>query len=251
MNLLAIGIDSPKAGKGKKVGFLSGVLYLAPYKLSGVNLCPMAEISGCHQVCLNTAGFGSFDRVQMARVKRSQYFLNHETEFINKLILDINNLIQRANKQNLTPIVRLNGTSDILWENKKVFVLKETAKKLEIESGEYENIFRVFPNLQFYDYTKIAGRKTPNNYDLTFSYSGVERYQTQVKRAIADGMRIAVVFRNKNDIPNEFLGMKVVTGDYTDVRHLEPKGIVVSLYAKGKAKTDNTGFVVDNYTINR
>jgi hypothetical protein len=108
------------------------------------------------------------------------------------------------------------------------------------------NIMSPFPWIQFYDYTKIANRRDlPSNYDLTFSYSGVPAFAPYVARARAAGMRIAVVFRDRKTIPSSFLGMTCVDGDDTDIRHLDPQGVVVALYAKGRAKTDTSGFVVD------
>jgi len=100
--------------------------------------------------------------------------------------------------------------------------------------------------VQFYDYTKDVNRKgLPLNYDLTFSYSGVVGFQPYVNKAIENGMRMAVVFRSVAAIPKVFKGMSVIGGDNSDIRHLEDKGVVVALYAKGKAKLDMTGFVVD------
>ena len=103
-------------------------------------------------------------------------------------------------------------------------------------------------NVKFYDYTKIANRKIPNPeiYDLTFSYSGIKTlFQDQIKIAIKNGMRIAVVFRDKI-LPKTFLNMPVINGDETDVRFYDKQGVVVGLYAKGDAIKDTSGFVVDN-----
>jgi hypothetical protein len=110
---------------------------------------------------------------------------------------------------------------------------------------------QALPDIQFYDYTKIANRKhIPANYDLTFSYSGVPDYAPYVAKAVANGERIAVVFRDRAIVNamlangDTFLGLPVVDGDDTDIRHLDPKGVVVALYAKGKARRDQSGFVV-------
>ena len=137
----------------------------------------------------------------------------------------------RAKKQGFVLLVRLNGTSDIRWEN--------------------YGIIQSFPDVQFYDYTKLANRKNvPANYDLTFSYSGVPAYQTQVRLALAANMRMAVVFGKRSTVESmlqngtQFLGLTVVDGDDTDIRHIDPTGAAVALYAKGKAKTDHSGFVV-------
>jgi len=107
----------------------------------------------------------------------------------------------------------------------------------------------LFPEVQFYDYTKIVGRTVPANYDLTFSYSGALEFQKYVDQAIAAKMRIAVVFRTVADIPKRFLGLNVIPGDNSDIRHVEPKNKIVALYAKGPARYDTGPFVVD--TIKR
>jgi len=104
----------------------------------------------------------------------------------------------------------------------------------------------LFPEVQFYDYTKIANRQNlPANYDLTFSYSGTLAFQKYVTQAIESGMRIAAVFRNRADIPAKFLGLDCIDGDNSDIRHIDRKGVIVALYAKGKAKKDTSGFVID------
>jgi hypothetical protein len=153
----------------------------------------------------------------------------------------------KAQAQGYNLLVRLNGTSDIRWENVGFTLDPATAKKIGKASGHYENIMKLFPNIQFYDYTKIANRHSlPTNYDLTFSYSGLPKYQPFVQKAIAQGLRVAVVFRDKKKIPASFLGLPCVDGDDSDIRHLDPAGCIVALYAKGKAKKDLSGFVVDN-----
>jgi hypothetical protein len=153
-----------------------------------------------------------------------------------ELIDSVFALIRQAMRQDLTPVVRLNGTSDIRWESIPVTYKGVT----------YTNIMALFPEVQFYDYTKLANRKNvPSNYDLTFSYSGALAYQKYVQQAIANKMRIAVVFRTVADIPKSFLGLRVIPGDNSDIRHVEPKNRIVALYAKGAAKKDTGPFVVD------
>jgi hypothetical protein len=111
--------------------------------------------------------------------------------------------------------------------------------------GDIVTIFEAFPSLKFYDYTKISNRRNiPANYDLTYSYSGVAGYQKYVQIALSAGMRIAAVFRNRAEIPSSFMGLDVVDGDDSDLRHLDPLGVIVALYAKGKAKRDLSGFVI-------
>jgi hypothetical protein len=224
--LLSVNADT-KTIKSNKAGFLTGILYLAPYDLSGVNLCPFAKVAECHVACLNTAGRGNFSNVKSARLRKAKLFNDNRGEFMAQLIDDINKLKRQAKRQNLQAVVRLNGTSDIEWE--------------KIMLGEF-NIFGLFPDLQFYDYTKNPNRKNlPDNYDLTFSYSGVDSFIKFNRQALKNNMRIATVFKI---IPAEFMGREVINGENTDARFIEDKNVIVGLIAKGKARQDKTGFVV-------
>jgi hypothetical protein len=231
-----LGFDTnAKTVKGEQLGFLTGILYLAPSDISGFQVCPMAKLAECENPCLYTSGRGAFTSIQNARINKTKYFFNDRQNFMLNLVLDIEKGIKQANKAGLTLLIRLNGTSDIKWEN---------------VTFTYDNkqvtIFDLFPNTQFYDYTKIANRiDIPKNYDLTFSYSGVVTFQKYVKKAIDNKMRIATVFRSVKHIPNEFLGLPVVGGDDSDIRHLDDQNTIVALYAKGRAKKDTSGFVVD------
>ena len=227
-----------KTIKGQQYGYMTGVLYLAPFNLSGYQVCAMAHIAKCHEPCLNSAGRGAFNSVQQARIRKTKLFFEDRPAFFALLIPSIRSLIRKAHAAGLIPLCRPNGTSDIKWEN----------ISFTYEGVYYENIFAMFPDLQFYDYTKIPNRANAEripNYDLTFSYSGVPAFKPYVQRATKQGYRIAVVFRNREDIPAEFLGTTCVDGDDSDLRHEDPHGVVVALYAKGKAKRDTSGFVVD------
>lgn len=239
---------NPKTIKGQKYGFKTGVLYLAPYNLSGQNLCPMAEVAGCISACLHTAGNPAHMATKTkGRINKARYFVENRTAFMAQLVREISRENRKIIGQGFKFLVRLNGTSDIRWENIPIDIDAKTAKATGKAAGLYLNIFSVFPEIQFYDYTKIPNRKgIPSNYDLTFSYSGVLQYQKYVTQAINSGIRIAAVFRNKKDIPSAFLGLECVNGDDSDIRHLDPQGVIVALYAKGKAKTDYSGFVVDS-----
>ena len=224
--LLSVDADI-KTIKGRKIGFLTGILYLAPYTLSGVNLCPFAKVAECHVACLNTAGRGNFSNVKSARLRKAKLFNDNRGEFMAQLIEDIHKLKAQAKKKNLQAVVRLNGTSDIEWE--------------KIMLGEF-NIFGLFPELQFYDYTKNPNRKNlPSNYDLTFSYSGVKSFIKFNRQALENNMRVATVFKI---LPVEFEGRPVINGDDHDARFIEDKNIIVGLKAKGKARQDKTGFVI-------
>lgn len=239
MKLLSTG--NPKILKGQKQGYNTYILHLAPANLSGFETCPK-RTNGCTAACLNTAGRGGMFRkgestnaIQQARIRKTKLFFTDRAGFMAQLVADIELAIKQSAKKNLVPVFRLNGTSDIAWEKYPV----------SRNGVEYINIFHAFSGVQFYDYTKILGRKTSNitNYHLTFS--AADGNDSDVIRAIAQGYNIAVVFGIKKTLamPVDYMGLPVFNGDDSDLRFLDPKGVVVGLYAKGKAKTDNTGFV--------
>ena len=234
MKMLLSASADAKTIKGQKLGFYTGILYLAPYTVAGRgNVCPMADIAQCAEACLYSAGRGAFSNVQQARINKTHYFFDNREGFMRDLGASIQRVVNKAKRLGLTPLIRLNGTSDIAWEN--------------IPYSYHKNIFEAFPNVQFYDYTKIPTRKNiPANYDLTFSFSGVDSYQGAVNKArLNDKLaRIAVVFDKVENIPQSFMNREVLSGDNSDVRHLDKRGSIVALYAKGKAKRDNSGFVV-------
>lgn len=225
-----------KTVKGEKLGFYTGILYLAPSDISGFQVCPMAKLAQCEAACLYTAGRGAFNSIQKARIAKTQKFFNERQNFMLNLVKDIEAGQRKAAKLGQTLLIRLNGTSDIKWEN---------VEFTDFDGRVYPNLMSRFQDVQFYDYTKIANRTDlPKNYDLTFSYSNVVTFQKYNDIAISQNMRLAAVFRYAKDIPDTFKGMPVIGGDNSDVRHVEPLGHIVALYAKGKAIKDQSGFVI-------
>jgi hypothetical protein len=219
---------NPKIQKGTKLGYLSFILHLAPSTLSGHNTCPKAT-KGCIAACLNTAGRGGmFKRgettnvIQKARIRKTNYFYDDRAGFMYDLMQDIKKGIRLANKLGLEPVFRLNGTSDLSWE------------KYEMTEGK--NVFDVFAGIQFYDYTKVLGRKVKHieNYHLTFSKA--DGNDSDVAEALMQGMSVVAVY---DKIPEG-----VPSADETDLRFLDPKGIMLGLKAKGRAKKDYSGFVI-------
>lgn len=230
-NLLSSG--STKIEKSNKLSdeWFSRIIYLAPDDLAdGKNtLCPYAKIAKCSEACLNTAGMGKFSNVQQSRIRKSLLFLNDRQEFMRQLVQDVNKFLKECDRLGKKPALRLNGTSDIQWET--------------IEVDGYENIFAMFPQIQFYDYTKIPTRKVDHipNYHLTWSYSEAnDKYATLFDKV---SNNIAVVFRDA--LPKMFKGLKVIDGDKHDMRFLDETQVVVGLIEKGEAKKDTSGFVID------
>jgi hypothetical protein len=225
MKLLSTG--NPKLMKGEKLGYLSFVLHLAPADLSGKEVCPK-RTAGCTAACLNTAGRGGMFKkgettnvIQQARIRKTKLFFENREQFLADLEADIRLGIKQAEKKNMIPCFRLNGTSDLAWEK--------------------YGIIEKFPEVQFYDYTKVRNRKVSHlkNYHLTFSKA--DGNDMDVRLVASAGMNVAAVFK---EIPSTYIGRPVINGDETDLRFLDPKGVIVGLKAKGKAKKDTTGFVI-------
>jgi hypothetical protein len=228
--------ENAKTTKGESLGYLTAILYLAPSYLSGRNVCSHASV-GCINSCLNLAGMGAFGNVQDARVAKTKAFFSNPKAFVEQLAEDIEAALRKAEREGLELCVRLNGTSDLPWEN------------LGGEVGVC--LMRRFPGIRFYDYSKnparirafLAGR-LPTNYSLTFSRSECNG-ETALELAKA-GANVAVVFSSKKgeELPAKWGGRKVIDGDTHDLRFLDARGRVVGLRAKGPAKRDESGFVV-------
>ena len=229
---------NPKTDKNLKIESLKKYwikrLNLAPASISGFNTCASAS-KGCREACLHEAGNPVFmPQKTLGRVNRTQLYFKDRAKFLYMITKEIRNHEINCKKHGLKPVIRLNTTSDIMWENHKIFDL--------------------FPNVQFYDYTKHFNRmikylrgELPANYHLTFSRNEANDFQTtQVLKA---GGNVAVVFRNK--LPKTYKGFKVINGDEHDLRFLDDKNVVVGLKEKltlnkqGKLDRDNSGFVVD------
>ena len=231
MKLLTEG--NQKIEKGRKLGFMTYGVHLAPSNLAGYNTCQFAS-AGCRMACLNTAGRGRMTAIQESRIKKTKYFFEKKQEFLEQLKKEISLAVGRAERKGLKPCFRLNLTSDIPWENVR---LKSSGL----------SIFDSFPQVQFYDYTKSFKRalnylqgRLPSNYQITFSRS--ESNQSYADMILKAGGNVAVVFRDK--LPADYNGKQVIDGDETDLRFLDPSNCVVGLTEKGLAKQDESGFVV-------
>lgn len=241
MKLLTVGANTKINKSDAFGGYLTAILHLAPANLSGYQVCPWAT-EGCKQACLNTAGRGRFSNVQEARIRKTRMFFEDRHTFMKLLIADIEALCRKCKCQGLKPVVRLNGTSDILWERIPV------ESKCPQETKQHlKNIFELFPEVEFYDYTKAPPekRREYDNYSLVYSRASDSQKPDLVK-ALHQGGKIAVVFAG--ELPKYFWGYPVIDGDKHDLRFLDPKGSVIGLSAKGKAKADSSGFVVSTRT---
>lgn len=197
------------------------VMYLAPSDLSGHNVCAMAT-KECITGCLNTSGRAKMDKsyamIMNARINKTKLFYSNRELFNEILFNEIGNAVKRSERNGKQLAIRLNGTSDL-----NPILFKKDGK----------NILETYPNVQFYDYTKVLNRielcaKYPN-YDLTFSFNG--RNWSDAKIALENNVRVAVIFDTKKDIalPETFNGVPIVDGDLYDYRPTDQKNVIVGL----------------------
>jgi len=248
--------NNAKTVKGDGV-YETAIMYLAPFTMAGANVCPMAEQAGCVKGCLNTAGRGAFNNVQLARIAKTKRYLSDRKAFMAELVENVAAFVRYCERKGVKPAVRLNGTSDIQWEVAHPCFREMGAIHPQQENpARFESIFHAFPEVQFYDYTKVykrVYRNLPSNYALTLSYSEASAaYASAIVKAGADtGANIAIVFRTKvlrdahvGRASQAIWNRDVIDGDRDDLRFMDGRGVVVGLYAKGAAKRDTTGFVV-------
>jgi hypothetical protein len=242
--LALLTMGNPKTAKGEGRGYLTAIMHLAPEKVSGRNVCPHAT-AGCAAACLNTAGRGGIgldsdglNMIQAARIRRTRFFHADRASFLATLVAEVAKHEKAAARHGFNPAVRLNGTSDLPWERFPV----------ERNGETFANIMAAFPAITFYDYTKWPARLRPlvasiPNYSLTFSLA--ESNDLKALDALRAGLNVAAVFDTGkgHTLPAEYMGRPVVDGDSTDLRFLDPSGVIVGLRAKGRAKRDRSGFV--------
>lgn len=216
---------SLKIAKSLKYGVATYVLYLAPYKSAGknlkgqqINVCSNAT-QWCIDGCLNTAGQARMsEQVSRARIKKTQLFYNDRTYFMDWILAEIKTAQLKAERKKKKFAIRLNGTSDLSPELFKV--------------GN-KNLLELFPEVQFYDYTKVPNRSNLlakyKNYHLTFSYSG--NNWSDCEQFLQSGGNVAVVFNvhREKELPKTYKGYTVVDGDLHDYRPTDGNGVIVGL----------------------
>ena len=227
-NLLSAGSTNIKTAKNDLETF---ILYMAPANISGFEVCPFRS-EGCTKACLYSAGRGKFSNVQLSRINKSKFWGFNRSEFYIQLANEILSIHNKALKKDIKIAIRLNGTSDI-----------DHLDLLERYSG-INFLAPFYSSLLFYDYTKNDNKVRKykgTNYKLTFSLA--ENNLPVAGKILKDGGNVAIVFRN--ELPETWNGYKVINGDLTDLRYFDPENVVIGLKAKGDAKKDFSGFVID------
>jgi hypothetical protein len=240
--------NNMKTDKSVALGWLTAIVHLSPANISGYETCS-GRTRGCTAVCLNSAGHGGmgaqFDErgalvkanmVQAARIRRTRRFFEDRNGFMVTLVHELELHIKRAARKGLRPAVRLNGTSDLAWEDVPC-----------VRDGvEHSSAFTAFPEIRFYDYTKRIdrmGKALPANYSLTFSRAETLKSKIDTMHVLQSGGNVAAVFAG-DALPEMWQGYRVVDGVSHDLRFLDERNVVVGLLAKGKAKRDSSGFAI-------
>jgi len=234
-------VDSAKAVKAQGYGYLNAIHYMAPADVAGVgDLCP-SRTPGCTAACLGwysgqasmVAHDADINSVRQSRMDKARRFMKDRAAYMRDVVRSIELAERKAARMGLALCVRMNGSTDISWEG----------IACERDGVRYRNLMDAFPHIQFVDYTKIASRMRralPTNYHLTLSRT--ERNDATVADVVRAGGNAAVVF---DRVPAEWQGLRVIDGDAHDLRHLDPRGVIVGLTPKGrKAKRDTSGFIV-------
>jgi hypothetical protein len=229
--------NNAKTIKGEGKGYITYILYMSSYTANskGINLCSHAS-KGCAESCLVGSGFGGmYTGVMKGRMAKSDYFLNDRVEFLQQLKKEIARAVEKHKKDGAIVTIRLNGTTDIRFEKFRIF--------------DGLNIFEIFPDVQFYDYTKNYIRfdsPLPANYHLTFSRS--ETNHSKAMELLSKGINVAMVF---DKLPDTYEGFKVINADLDDLRFLDPKGVICGLkYKKMTGKgVDNTKAFTSGFAI--
>lgn len=229
-------LDNPKASKAKAYGWLNAIHYMAPHSLASVgNLCAHAS-PGCIELCLGQHSGAAiyYPSVIRSRIAKAQRFMRDRKAYLEDMKRAIASACREATRNSLYLCVRPNGSTDIPWES--------------IRDASGLTLPERFPSVQFTDYTKSVKRalahaagKLPENYHLTFSRS--ETNESDCLRVLQAGGNVAAVFAS--GLPETWHGFAVIDGDAHDLRHLDPRGVVVGLSPKGnRAKRDTSGFVI-------
>jgi hypothetical protein len=241
MTLLSNAKTNPKTAKQlEEFGYEAVIHHMCPDKLAdGKHTVCAWSTPGCRASCLNTSGRSQISgelvlrnlemhMIHRSRISKTLDFFGSRDDYCERLTNELVNLEARALKKGYIPVARLNGTSDVQWED---YIPMEA-----------------FSNTQFYDYTKGYMRMQkymrgffPDNYHLTYSYSEDDGF-AEVNFITAKGYNVAVVFRE--ELPKKFYGIEVISGMEHDFRFRDPKGKIVGLIARGRARGDSTGFVV-------
>lgn len=234
-------------------------IYLSSGDLSGIETCNKKTSALCRQNCLMGSGQNMLSRrssgenrgsIDKARNTKTRLFYANRQVFMLLMIHEIEREYCKAKRIGHEFSVRINATTDI---NPITFY------HIDGVIGK-RNLFKMFPQIQFYDYTKVPSRlalaEQTNNYDITWSIDGSEENLAIGLDYLAKGGRVAVVFGTDN-FPKKWHGYDVIDGDAYDMRYKDGN-VVVGLkfkktannFVNGKFIMPNTKFIVTEDDVN-
>lgn len=224
-----------KTPKGEAEGYLTALMYLAPHTIAGgLSVCPHST-PACREGCLYSAGRGRTPRVEAARIRRTRMFLDQPGAFFGQLVRELEDIQGVADRTELKLAIRLNGTSDILWERYGI-----TGVGGIVSSPEIKTVFGAFPRATFYDYTRTPARhrKVPENWRLTFSLADdpIERAVEHFQAGRSVSVVMPEVYKAHAGETRVVGGREItlVDGDEHDLRFLDPSPALVMLKPKGR-----------------
>lgn len=234
--------NSTKHEKAYKYNEMVYTIYLSPAKMSGYEVCPK-RTDECTLLCLNESGHNRMDvkvnKINKSRIKKTKMFFENREFFVRWVIDEIKVGMRKAKEQGFEFSVRLNNTSDLSPE---LFYIND--------NGVKKNLLQLFPDVQFYDYTKVPNRmrlkQKYDNYDLTFSFDGSN--MEECFKMLDNEIRVAMVF---DKVPETYKGKEVIDGDKYDMRYRDDKDVIVGLkFKKVRTKLDKQYSFVIQETSN-
>ena len=237
-------------------------LPLAPaFEMGGFNTCP--NHASCKDSCLGkTSGnyfkvgggmdLSAFEGPRLNSLNKTLFMMNHAGAFATRLYDEIAAARHEAENNGNHLGVRLNTLSDI-------------------HPRIHQSIIKSFPDVSFYDYTKMKYEPVASNHHYTYSSTGVSDPEVhnphtnwhQMRRRLDNGDNVAMAFTDKEHLPETVHDQetgktyRVINGDMHDFRPLDTygksegeEGVIVGLKNKkgfgkvGEAHKDSKGFFV-------
>ena len=193
-------------------------------------ICSHAS-KACLRACVSSTGLSkAFPNINETRRLKTDMLLQQTDRFLARLEHEIREVLSEFSGSGLQPLFRMNAFSEIRWERLAPHLFS-------------------LPGFIAYDYAANPERlgATPENYHLTFSRK--EDNEPETLRQLSRGQNCAVVFHEIGSyaghgayaqrLPGTWLGYKVIDGDISDHRSLDPiapagaPGYVVGLRLKG------------------
>ena len=251
--------------KGKKV-MSTGLGFASAQKIndqSRETTCPKSAI--CEALCLGETsgqnelygGEGPYrSGPRLSQYLKTEAFVVNPEAFTTSMIRQIETFRNAARKLGYYPAIRLNVTSDF-------------------PPKMYKPVIEMFPDVVFYDYTKLETKPIAENHHLTYSSTGASQelngniiynkesnWDRVVDKILSSGKNVAMAFTSRNDMPkfvqDERTGQtfEVWNGDEYDARFLDParddgKGLIIGLTNKDRttapeeAASRHNGFFLD------